>query len=117
MKPKTEDRHEKAMEIYRYLKEHRRYCTKEELCEATGCHERVVRDLINYLRNKGSMICSTASKKGYKGISTKDFSQEDADDVIHMLREIECRKLELESMQRCCEKWLKQTDGGTKHGN
>ena len=110
MKPTTDNFIAKANVIFEYMKAHRRYCTKEELGEVIHCGERVVRDMINYLRNLGYCICAISSKTGYKLMSYTKYTKEDEEDVINMIHEIEKRKLELESMQRCCDRFFKKAE-------
>ena len=108
-KPITENIKERAEILYNYMKG-RDYCSKEELMALLKVGERTIRDIINFLRNKGIMICSVSSKKGYKALSCRNFTDEDIDDAKNMLNEIEHRQLELESMKRCCEIYFKNVE-------
>lgn len=112
-KPTTDNFAARANMIWEYLKG-RGYCSKEELSALIGAGERIVRDCINHLRNKGYMICSVSSKKGYKAMSCRNYTEQDIDDVKNMLYEIEHRKIELESMQRCCEIYFKNVEKYSK---
>ena len=63
-KPQVDKMRERAKQLYGYFKINRnRYCTKEELVTFMGLHERSIRDIINWLRNKHVMIISTSAEK------------------------------------------------------
>ena len=108
-KPTTDNFAARANAIWNYLKG-KDYCSKDELVAVFKINERIVRDCINFLRNKGYMICSISSKKGYKAMSCRNFTDEDLDDVKNMLYEVEHRQIELESMKRCCEIYFKNVE-------
>lgn len=104
-KPKVDMMRVRAKQLYGYFKINRhRYCTKEELVTFMGLHERSIRDIINWLRNKHVMIISTSASKGYKLADPEN--KEDIEEVKHMLYEFERRKLELESVEKCCNSFL-----------
>ena len=104
-KPKVDKMRERGIQLYRYLQVHNnRYCTKEELVTFMKIGERSVRDVINWLRNKHVMIISTSASKGYKLADPEN--REDIEEVKHMLYEFERRKLELESVEKCCNSFL-----------
>jgi len=107
-KPITEQMRIKAISVYRFLQANKnRYCTKEEISNFMGgLNERTIRDIINWLRNKHVMVISTSSGKGYKLADLEN--KTDIEEVKHMLYELESRKLEIESVQKCCDKFLKQ---------
>lgn len=106
-KPKVDKMRERGIQLYRYLQVHNnRYCTKEELVTFMNIGERSVRDVINWLRNKHVMVISTSGAKGYK--LADPTNRDDIEEVKHMLFELESRKLEIESVQKCCNKFLIQ---------
>lgn len=107
MKPENKNIEERALKIKAYLKENKRFCTKEEIQEVIGCGERIVRDCINYLRNKGSMIVAVSSQKGYKLLTKQDLGEGDAELVKQMWCEIDNRIKELESMKKVCINYWK----------
>ena len=118
MKPTTDNFIEKSHLLFDYMKANRRYCTKEELADVISVKsERVVRDIINFLRNKGYCICAISSKRGYKLMSYTNHTTEDEEDVRNMIYEIEKRKVELESMQKCCDRFFKKTEEYKKQQN
>lgn len=101
-KPVTKNIQKRANEIYRFLYSNRRFCTKDELMQASGCtNERSVRDIINLLRNMGYCIVSVSDRKGYYLALTK----EDMELVTHAWTETDKRVQELESMKSCFVKF------------
>lgn len=104
-KPENKNIEERAEKIRSYLFHAQRFCTKEELSAFLQCNERIVRDCINHLRNKGFMIVSVSSQKGYRLLTQKDMSDEDAELVKQMWCEIDNRIKELESMKTVCIKY------------
>lgn len=102
MKPDNKNIEKRSNDILVYLDNNKRFCTKEELQESIHCGERIVRDCINYLRNKGFMIVSISSQKGYKLLTKDDLAEGDAELVKQMWCEIDNRVKELESMKRVC---------------
>lgn len=103
-KPENDNLKERADKIILYMKANRRFCTKEELGDYIECGERIVRDCINYLRNKGIMIVSVSSQKGYKLILKSDTTAEDLELVKQMWCETDNRIKELEAIRKTCIK-------------
>lgn len=104
-KPENKNIKERSEAIALYLLNNHRFCTKEELQVHINCGERIVRDCINYLRNKGYMVVSVSSQKGYKILTPDDLTDADAELVKQMWCEIDNRIKELESMKKCCIKY------------
>ena len=109
-KPEVDKMRYKAVQVYKYLELHKdRYVTKQELSIfMDGMNERTIRDIINWIRNKKVMIISTSAKKGYKLADPKN--ADDIEEVKHMWAEVDHRQLELESMKKCCSKFLKDVE-------
>lgn len=105
MKPNNISIEERSDAIRQYLFKAQRFCSKEELGDHIGCSERIVRDCINHLRNKGFMVVSVSSQKGYRLLTHKDMSEQDAELVKQMWCEIDNRIKELESMKKVCAKY------------
>lgn len=101
-KPETESIEVKAQKILEYMKQNRRFVTKDELQEVIGCGERIVRDCINYLRNHNKMIVSVSSQKGYKYITKADATKQDIEWVKLMWMELDSRIEELENVRAIC---------------
>lgn len=101
-KPITQNIKQRANEIYRFLHSNRRFCTKDELMQVSGCtNERSVRDVINLLRNMGYCIVSVSDRKGYYLALTAN----DIELVEHAWKETDKRVQELESMKSCFVKF------------
>lgn len=97
-KPITQNIKQRANKIYSFMYSNRRFCTKDELMQASGCtNERSVCDVINLLRNMGYCIVSVSDRKGYYLALTAD----DMDLVTHAWQETDKRVQELESMKSC----------------
>lgn len=101
-KPVTKNIQQRANDIWKYLSSNRRFCTKDELMQASGCtNERSVRDVINLLRNMGYCIVSISDRKGYY----LALSASDIELVEHAWKETDKRVQELESMKSCFVKF------------
>lgn len=101
-KPENKNIEVRALKIMKYLTDNKRFCTKDELSLCLGCNERIVRDCINYLRNKGCMIVAISSQKGYKLLTKTDLTEADAELVKQMWCETDNRIKELEAMKKVC---------------
>lgn len=103
-KPNNDDIETRANKILQYMKENRRFVTKEELQQVIQCSERIVRDCINWLRNHNKMIVSVSSQKGYKYITKVDATKQDIEWVKIMWMEIDSRIEELENIRAICRR-------------
>lgn len=95
VKPELTNKQQLCNTLFLYLKNQKRPCTKEELCEVLGLefsasNERKIRDLISMLAQR-KPILSTSNQKGYKLALTV----EDLSEVEHQYNELVSRCQEL----------------------